>query len=158
MVNDRPPCLETPWRYFRDDLTPNEAFYVRCISRRYPRQSTSRVAATVDGAVERPLALSMDDLRRMESDEVVAVNQCSGNSRGLFGPRVSGRQWQNGAMGNARWAGWSAKVLRMAGVRRDAAQVTFDGLDEGPLASVPDFVKGSTSTTPSSPRSRWRSP
>ena len=45
-------------------------------------------------------------------------------------------------MGNARWAGVGlAKVLRAAGVRRDAVQVTFDGLDEGPLASVPDFVK-----------------
>ena len=29
LVNDRPPCLETPWRYFQSDLTPNEAFYVR---------------------------------------------------------------------------------------------------------------------------------
>jgi len=29
LVNDRPPCLETPWRYFQNDLTPNEAFYVR---------------------------------------------------------------------------------------------------------------------------------
>ena len=26
---DRPPQLETPLRYFRHDLTPNEAFYVR---------------------------------------------------------------------------------------------------------------------------------
>ncbi len=51
-------------------------------------------------------------------------------------------QWRNGAMGNARWAGVGlAKILRAAGVRRDAVQVTFDGLDEGPLASVPDFVK-----------------
>jgi hypothetical protein len=29
VINDRPPCLETPWHYFRQDLTPNEAFYVR---------------------------------------------------------------------------------------------------------------------------------
>ena len=28
-LNDSPPCLETPWRYYREDLTPNEAFYVR---------------------------------------------------------------------------------------------------------------------------------
>jgi hypothetical protein len=28
-LNDRAPCLETPWEYFRHDLTPNEAFYVR---------------------------------------------------------------------------------------------------------------------------------
>src|SRR5215813_12203936 len=28
-LNDSPPCLETPWSYYRDDLTPNDAFYVR---------------------------------------------------------------------------------------------------------------------------------
>ena len=45
-------------------------------------------------------------------------------------------------MGNARWAGVGlARLLRAAGVKREAVQVTFDGLDEGPLASVPDFVK-----------------
>ena len=45
-------------------------------------------------------------------------------------------------MGNARWGGVRlARVLRAAGVRRDAVQVTFDGMDEGPLSSVPDFVK-----------------
>ena len=96
----------------------------------------------IDGAVDRPLELSMDDLRRLGNDEVVAVNQCSGNSRSMSNPRVPGAQWGHGAMGNARWAGIGlAKLLRLAGVRRDAVQVTFDGLDEGPLASVPDFVK-----------------
>jgi len=143
VVNDRPPCLETPWRYFRHDLTPNEAFYVRSHLQTVPAAIDLKAwRLRIDGAVDRPLELSMDDLRRLGSDELVAVNQCSGNSRSLFSPRVPGAQWHNGAMGNARWAGVGlAKVLRAAGVRRDAVQVTFDGLDEGPLASVPDFVK-----------------
>ena len=143
VVNDRPPCLETPWRYFRDDLTPNEAFYVRWHLQAVPTAIDLKTwRLKIDGAVDRPLELSIDDLRRMGGDEVVAVNQCSGNSRGLFSPEVAGAQWRNGAMGNARWAGVGlAKVLRAAGVKRDAVQVTFDGLDEGPLASVPDFVK-----------------
>ncbi len=143
VVNDRPPCLETPWTYFRHDLTPNEAFYVRWHLQAIPMSidlTTWRLR--VDGAVDRSLELSMDDLRRLGSDEVVAVNQCSDNSRAFFGPKVTGAQWRHGAMGNARWAGVSlAKILRAAGVRKDAAQVTFDGLDQGPLASVPDFVK-----------------
>ena len=41
----------------------------------------------------------------MPAVDLVAVNQCSGNSRGFFQPRVSGGQWSNGAMGNARWTG-----------------------------------------------------
>ncbi len=143
VVNDRPPCLETPWRYFQHDLTPNEAFYVRSHLQTVPAAIDLKAwRLRIDGAVDRPLELSMDDLRRLGSDELVAVNQCSGNSRSLFGPRVPGAKWRNGAMGNARWAGVGlAKVLRAVGVRREAVQVTFDGLDEGPLASVPDFVK-----------------
>ncbi len=141
--SDRPTCLETPWRYFQHDLTPNEAFYVRWHLQAVPTAidlATWRLR--VEGSVDNPLELSMDDLRRMGGDEVIAVNQCSGNSRSLFGPRVSGAQWRNGAMGNARWGGISlAKLLRAAGIRRDAVQITLDGLDEGPLASVPDFVK-----------------
>ena len=92
--------------------------------------------------MERPLELSLDELKQMEPVSVVAVNQCSGNSRSLFEPRVPGSQWGNGAMGNARWTGVRvAELLRRAGLRANAVQVTFNGLDEGPLPSVPDYVK-----------------
>jgi hypothetical protein len=78
----------------------------------------------------------------MEAVSLVAVNQCSGNSRSLFEPRVPGGQWVNGAMGNARWTGVRlGDLLRRAGLRAGALQVSFQGLDEGPLPSVPDFVK-----------------
>ena len=143
VVNDRPPCLETPWHYFQYDLTPNEAVYVRSHLQTVPMSvdlKTWRIR--VDGAVARPLELSIDDLHRLGKDEIVAVNQCSRSSRSLLSPMVAGAQWRNGAMGNARWAGVGlGKLLRAAAVRPDAVQVTFDGLDEGPLASVPDFVK-----------------
>ena len=143
VVNDRPPCLETPWRYFREDFTPNEAFYVRWHLQAIPTAvDLASWRLRIEGAVDRPLDLSMDDLKRLGTGEVIAVNQCSGNSRSLLAPRVTGAQWRNGAMGNARWGGVPlATLLRRAGVKKDAVQVTFDGLDEGPLSSVPDFVK-----------------
>ena len=91
VVNDRPPCLETPWRYFQHDLTPNEAFYVRSHLQTMPVVVDAKAwRLRIDGAVDRPLELSIDDLKRLGSDEVVAVNQCSGNSRSLFSPRVPG--------------------------------------------------------------------
>ena len=66
VVNDRPPCLETPWRYFRHDLTPNEAFYVRWHLQAIPTAIDLKTwRLRVDGAVDRPLELSMDDLRRL---------------------------------------------------------------------------------------------
>jgi DMSO/TMAO reductase YedYZ molybdopterin-dependent catalytic subunit len=143
VLNDRAPCLETPLQYFRHDLTPNEAFYVRWHLAAIPTHVDLRTwRLRVGGHVERPFELSMDDLRRMESASLVAVNQCSGNSRSFFAPRVPGGQWFNGAMGNARWTGVPVRdLLRQAGLRAGAAQVTFNGLDEGPLPSVPDFVK-----------------
>ena len=63
--------------------------------------------------------IAMDDLRKQfEAVSVVAVNQCSGNSRSFFSPRVPGGQWANGAMGNARWTGVRLKdVLDRAGVK-----------------------------------------
>jgi hypothetical protein len=74
--------------------------------------------------------------------ELVAVNQCSGNSRGFSTPRVNGGQLGNGAMGNARWTGVPLRaVLEKAGVRAGAKQVTFNGLDAPPLRNGPDFIK-----------------
>ena len=69
----------------------------------------------------RPLSLSLADLLALPRFEIVAVNQCSGNSRGLFQPRVPGGQWENGAMGNARWTGFRLRdLLDRAGVKPGA--------------------------------------
>jgi sulfite dehydrogenase (cytochrome) subunit A len=78
----------------------------------------------------------------MGGADVIAVNQCSGNSRGFFNPRVNGGQLGNGAMGNARWAGVPLKtVLERAGVKAGSVQVAFNGMDMPPIAGGPDFVK-----------------
>lgn len=143
VTNDRAPGLETPWRYYREDLTPNEAFYVRWHLEAIPTRIDLRTwRLKVGGHVERPLELSMNELRRMEPVSLVAVNQCSGNSRSSFQPRVPGAQWGNGAMGNARWTGVRLRdLLQRAGLKAKSVQVTFNGLDDGPLPSVPDFIK-----------------
>lgn len=72
----------------------------------------------------------------------MAVNQCSGNSRGYSSPRVFGAQLGNGAMGNAKWTGVSLKsVLELAGVSAKAKLVTFNGMDTPVMSSTPDFRK-----------------
>jgi Oxidoreductase molybdopterin binding domain len=58
----------------------------------------------VKGTVDRPLSLSLTE-SSFEPVEIVAVNQCSGNGRGFFEPRVAGGQLANAAMGNASWRG-----------------------------------------------------
>ena len=142
-LNDTPPCLETPWRFYRQDLTPAEAFYVRWHLQFIPTCVDLRTwRLKLGGHVERPLELSLDDLRRMPAGSVVAVNQCSGNSRGMFEPHMPGAQWGNGAMGNARWTGVPLRdLLRRAGVKSGAVDVSFAGLDRSGFRTVPDFVK-----------------
>ncbi|RQZ85896.1 sulfide dehydrogenase [Burkholderia cenocepacia] len=141
----RPPLLETPFDVFDQGVfTPNDRFYVRWHLANIPNSidpATYRVA--VHGAVKRTLSLSLDDLmRRFPRYEIAAVNQCSGNSRGFFSPRVPGGQWGNGAMGNALWKGVRLKdVLDHAGVRANAVCVRFNGLDSGVIPQTPKFLK-----------------
>src|SRR5438045_1983989 len=94
------------------------------------------------GKVDTPVKLSLAEIKKMPAIDIVAVNQCSGNSRGFFNPRVAGGQLGNGAMGNARWRGVPLKtVLDKAGVQQGTKQVTFNGMD-GPVSDkTPDFVK-----------------
>jgi DMSO/TMAO reductase YedYZ molybdopterin-dependent catalytic subunit len=97
---------------------------------------------SVRGHVNQALSLSLADLLAMPRVEVVAVCQCSGNSRGLFQPRVPGAQWQNGAMGNARWTGVRLRdVLDRAGVKAGAVAVRSSGLDDPVVQAAPKFMK-----------------
>ncbi len=143
-LTSRPPQLETPFSVFNDGvITPNNAFFVRYHLAGIPTEiDPDTYTVEVKGKVDKPLKLSLADIKRLPSIEIVAVNQCSGNSRGFFEPRVAGGQSGNGAMGNARWRGASLKaVLDLAGVQKDAKQVTFNGLDGPVVDKTPDFVK-----------------
>ena len=143
-VHTRPPHLETPFAVYNGGaITPNDAFFVRYHLANIPLSidpDTYRLA--VKGAVSAPLSLSLADLKNMPHHEVVAVNQCSGNSRGFSEPRVFGAQLANGAMGNARWTGVPLKaVLEKAGISAGAKNIVFNGLDMPVLPGTPDFRK-----------------
>jgi DMSO/TMAO reductase YedYZ molybdopterin-dependent catalytic subunit len=141
----RPPLLETPFEVFDQGIfTPNDRFYVRWHIANIPTMvDPSTFRLKVRGHVRQPLSFTLDDLvRKFTPIEIAAVNQCSGNSRGFFTPRVAGGQWANGAMGNALWKGVSLKaLLDRAGVKAGALQVRFNGLDTGILPQTPDFMK-----------------
>jgi DMSO/TMAO reductase YedYZ molybdopterin-dependent catalytic subunit len=145
VLTSRPPQLETPWEVFNDGMiTPNDAFFVRYHNAGLPTSiDVDRHAVHIGGnAVAKPFAITVAELRsQFKPVELIAVNQCSGNSRGLFAPRVQGGQLANGAMGNARWVGVPLKdVLARAQPTNSARQVTFNGLDNGVMGGG-DFVK-----------------
>ena len=146
VLTSRPPQLETPFAVFDEGvLTPNDAFFVRYHNGGIPTTiDADRHVIRIGGnALARPYELTMAELQTQFAPvELVAVNQCSGNGRALFSPRVTGGQLTNGAMGNARWVGVPLKqVLARAEPLASARQVAFDGLDTPVLAGGADFVK-----------------
>ncbi len=140
----RPPNYETPLFALGEDFTANDAFFVRYHLSFIPQVKLSDWRLAVSGdAAERPLLLSMNDLRRgFEEVEIAACCQCAGSRRGLFSPHVPGVQWGYGAMGNARFRGVRLRdVLRKAGVKAGAVEVAANGADAGVAEKTPDFVK-----------------
>lgn len=139
----RAPLLETPMSVFdENDFTPNDRFFVRWHYADIPTSvDVEHFRLHVTGAVRQPVSFSLQDLIRMPRVELAAVNQCAGNSRALFDPRVPGAQWTNGAMGNARWTGVRLRdVLDRAGVAPKAVAVRMSGLDRPP-GDAPWFAK-----------------
>ena len=144
LQRSRPPMLETPFEVFDQGVfTPNDRFYVRWHWAVIPTEvDVDKFRLAVRGHVTETLSLSLTDILSLPRVEIAAVNQCSGNSRGFFTPRIAGGQWAHGAMGNARWAGVRLKdVLDRAGVRAGAVQVRFNGMDEPVVSDGPDFMK-----------------
>jgi DMSO/TMAO reductase YedYZ molybdopterin-dependent catalytic subunit len=75
----------------------------------------------VSGLVDKPLSLSLDELRKMKSAELVAGFECSGNR----GPLQA-------LCGNGRWTGVPLRaVLDLAGVKPQALELVFFGADRG---------------------------
>ena len=144
-ITTRPPHLETPFEVFNDGaITPNDSFFVRYHLANMPLSiDPDTYRLNIVGHVDHTLSLSLAELKALAKPvAVVAVNQCSGNSRGYSSPRVFGAQLGNGSMGNAKWVGVSVKtVLEKAGIKTGATLVSFNGLDAPVLPTTSDFIK-----------------
>ena len=132
---EQPFNAETPLNLLRRDyVTPRELFYVRNHGS-LPAVDPATYRLTVSGLVERPLELSLEQLKsEFPRVEMVATLYCAGNRRReLAEVRAMPEKipWDAGAAGNAHWAGAPLReVLRSAGVREEARHVAFTGLDK----------------------------
>ena len=143
----RPPLLETPFEVFdKGVFTPNDQFFVRWHWSVIPTDvDVETFRLNVHGHVNAPLSLKLAELMTLPRVELAAVNQCSGNSRGFFMPRVAGGEWANGAMGNAKWMGVRLKdILDRAGIKAGAQYVRFGGMDDAVVETAPKFLKSLT--------------
>ncbi len=89
----------------------------------HPTVDMSTYRLKVTGMVVSPLELSLDELKKLGSRDLVAGFECSGNS-----PRLV-----QGFAGNGKWTGVPLRlVFDKAGVSRDAREFVFFGADKGP--------------------------
>jgi DMSO/TMAO reductase YedYZ molybdopterin-dependent catalytic subunit len=112
-------------------VMPNARFYVRNHFQ-IPKLDPADWRLSVGGLVDRPLSLSLRDLTNMPSQTRVVTLECAGNGRSHLDPRISGDQWNFGAVSTAEWTGVPlVEVLDRAGVRPGALEVLFRGIDSG---------------------------
>ncbi len=125
---ETPPNEELDPARLSSFLTPIGQFYVRChgdVPKAIPEWRLS-----VGGLVERPLSLSVEELRALPQRELVVTLECAGNRRTMQRPAPDGVPWVEGAVSTARWGGVPlADVLHRAGVRAEAQHVRLIGGD-----------------------------
>ncbi len=82
----------------------------------------------IGGSVERPLSLSLAQLRERDALTVPVTLECAGNGRARLAPRPLSQPWLTEAVGTAEWTGVAlGPLLAEAGLRDDAVEVLFTG-------------------------------
>jgi DMSO/TMAO reductase YedYZ molybdopterin-dependent catalytic subunit len=121
-------------------VMPNAHFYVRNHFQ-IPDLDPASWRLTVGGLVDRPLSLSLRDLRSMPSETHVVTLECAGNARSLLNPPVAGEQWNLGAVSTAEWTGIPlTAMLDRAGISQGARDVVFRGADGGKVEGRAETV------------------
>lgn len=107
VLGDKPLVAETPAHLLDDEVTPTGVHYIRN-NGQLPEPVADPDAWTivVDGEVERPLTMSLGELKgRFENVTYQLVLECGGNGRSQFVPTAKGNPWTTGGVGCARWTG-----------------------------------------------------
>jgi DMSO/TMAO reductase YedYZ molybdopterin-dependent catalytic subunit len=120
-----------PLELLRETITPVGLHYL-LIHYDIPAVDPATWRLVVDGNVREALSLSLDDVRALPAEEVVATMECAGNGRARLTPRPVSQPWLLEAVGTGRWRGARLRdVLERAGTGDAAVEVLFTGLDRG---------------------------
>ncbi|MDA1129049.1 MAG: sulfite oxidase [Chloroflexi bacterium] len=120
-----------PLEGLRYDATPTGMHYL-LIHFDIPEVDLATWNLKVGGLVDRPAALSLDDIKALPARTEVVTMECAGNGRALFSPRSVSQPWLLEAVGTSEWTGTPLKgVLDAAGVGREAVEILFTGSDQG---------------------------
>jgi DMSO/TMAO reductase YedYZ molybdopterin-dependent catalytic subunit len=138
IVRDRDPeNLEFPFSALNSLITSTEQFFVRSHFA-VPKLERDDWRLSIEGLVKNPCQITYNELLSMPARTVMMTLECAGNSRIFLSPKVSGLQWELGAVGNAEWTGVPlAAVLKRAGVKSGAVEVVLEGADSGEIKKEP---------------------
>ncbi|WP_370213479.1 sulfite oxidase [Roseovarius sp.] len=131
LLNDRPVNAETPPELLDDAITPTNRHFIRNNGIPPEEVDAARWTLTIDGFVDTPLELSIQDLRdQFEVVTMALTLECGGNGRAAFDPPAKGNQWTYGAVGCSEWTGVRLKdVLEKAGVQSNVVYTAHYGAD-----------------------------
>jgi sulfane dehydrogenase subunit SoxC len=120
-----------PLEALRWDVTPVGLHYL-LTHYDIPEVDAASWRLEIGGLVDRPLSLSLDEIRDRPATELAVTMECAGNGRAHVEPHVVSQPWVLEAVGTARWGGVPVRaLLDEAGVRDGAVEVLFSGLDRG---------------------------
>jgi DMSO/TMAO reductase YedYZ molybdopterin-dependent catalytic subunit len=132
LLGETPLVAETPEELLDDETTPIARFFVRNNGLLpQPVDDAGSWSFTIDGEVERPLDLTVAELKcRFPQKTFRMVLECGGNGRSFFEPEAEGNPWTHGGVGCAEWTGVSlGDVLREAGLKETALFTGHFGAD-----------------------------
>lgn len=131
LLLDRPVNAETPAHLLDDAITPTNRHFIRNNGIIPTDTSAEGWMLTIDGMVDQPMEMSIDDLRNnFEVVSMALLLECGGNGRAFFDPPASGNQWTYGAVGCSEWTGVRLKdVLEAAGVQNGVVYTGHFGAD-----------------------------
>ena len=120
-----------PLEALRADLTPVGLHYL-LIHYDIPFVDPATWTLDLGGVIQRPLSLSLSDLRARPAVTTPVTLECAGNGRTLMSPRAISQPWIHEAVGTGAWTGTPlVDLLDEAEVGDDAIEIVFTGLDAG---------------------------
>jgi DMSO/TMAO reductase YedYZ molybdopterin-dependent catalytic subunit len=120
-----------PLEALRYDVTPVGMHYL-LVHFDVPHLDAASWRLQVGGNVERPLSLSLDEIRSRPRRTQRVTLECAGNGRARLLPRPVSQPWLNEAVGTAEWTGTPlASLLDHAGMKPGTVELVFTGADHG---------------------------
>jgi DMSO/TMAO reductase YedYZ molybdopterin-dependent catalytic subunit len=135
-VSQFPFNAETPPASLADSATPAGTFFVRNHFA-MPQINLAEWRLSIDGLVEKPVSLSLDEIRALPATDVMVTLECAGNGRKSLSPRPEGVTWGYGAAATATFTGVPVKRLLDMAIPGRAIEVVFLGADSGYVDSQP---------------------